>query len=476
MRTLRHFLLASAALLLLTSGCPKNGKIIIISTSDIHAKIDRLPQFATLVDRYRAQDTAAVFLVDAGDRWTGNPYVDMAAHAGRPVIEQMNALGYDVATVGNHEFDFGLDTLQRRSEDAEFDIVVANVSTGRTAWHQPKPYVIKRAGCLKIGFIGMVTCYAGGHPDGDDAVFTGTKFYTPAETAARYGRKLRRKTDVLVVLSHLGLDRDTTDLLAAMPYADIIISGHTHETYAKIKDGVCIVQGLNSLKYVGVTTLTVESGKITDKRVEFVPLPAEGKPEVAEAVAGYKDNPYLTASIGSLAAAADKTALGQMIADVGRRTAAADIGIYHRGGTRLEGLESGSVSRADIFELEPFGSTYIVTEMTLTEMKDLIINKFNDRQNAKESHRVDLYPSGVRYTIVTDSSGDAVDVVFSPEVQKDIYKVAIGDYIYSSSTYKYARRAQEAVTKPVTELLIENFKENSPIVPDCTPRVSIVAR
>ena len=131
---------ALLALLVGLAACtPREENIIIISTSDIHSKLDMIPRLATLVDEARIQDTARVFLVDAGDRWTGNPFVDMSSHAGRPIIEQMNSLGYDVATFGNHEFDMGLDTLQKRVEDAEFDIVLANINTKESALRQPKP-------------------------------------------------------------------------------------------------------------------------------------------------------------------------------------------------------------------------------------------------------------------------------------------------------------------------------------------------
>ena len=157
MRTTRILLTALLSMLLLASCGPRTEKVIIISTSDIHSKLDMLPGLATLIDEAHAQDTAQVFVVDAGDRWTGDPFVDMAPHAGRPIIEQMNRLGYDVATYGNHEFDMGLDTLQLRAEDAKFPIVLANVNTGTTVWKQPKPYVIKRAGGVRVGFLGLVT-------------------------------------------------------------------------------------------------------------------------------------------------------------------------------------------------------------------------------------------------------------------------------------------------------------------------------
>ena len=472
MKPLKIAFLALATLLGVVACTPKQENIIIISTSDIHAKLDMLPRLATLLDEARAQDTARLFVVDAGDRWTGNAFVDMAPHAGRPIIEQMNRLGYDVATYGNHEFDMGLDTLQRRVEDAEFDLVLANVNTGTTPWKQPKPYVIKRAGALRVGFLGIVTNYASGHPDGDDPVYEGTEFFSPEWTAERYGKELREKCDLMVILSHCGLDRDTTNLATAFPYADLIISGHTHETYSGRVGDVAVVQGTNKLRAVGITTAKLVGGKLTDLHTEYRALPEEEVASVKEEVEAYRHNPYLTASIGTLTAEASKRGLAQMMADEGRKVAGTDLAFYHIGGTRLHSLPQGDVSRADIYELEPFKSYLAITTMTLDEMKQMIINKFNDTTNYKESHREDLIPSGLTYRIITNSKGDAVDVKFRPEVKKDLYTVAMSDYVYGNKVYAYPRRPESARTPLVTDYLIERLARG-PYTPDNAARVTI---
>lgn len=465
--------LAMAATLLLAVGCaPKQENIIIISTSDIHAKIDMMPRLATLVEEARLQDTARLFLVDAGDRWTGNAFVDMAPNAGRPIIELMNTLGYDVATYGNHEFDMGLDTLQRRVEDAEFDLVLANVNTGSTPWQQPKPYVIKRAGGVKVGFLGIVTNYANGHPDGDDPVYVGTEFFSPEWTAERYGKELRKKCDVMVILSHCGLDRDTTNLASAFPMADLIVSGHTHETYSGKAGDVAVVQGSNKLKAVGLTTISLKGGKITSLNTEYISLPEEGDEAIRAQVESYGNNPFLTEPIGTLTADATKRGLAQMMADEGRRVAGTDLAFYHIGGTRLHGLEKGNVTRADIYELEPFQSYLAITTMTLDEIKQMVINKFNDTTNYKESHREDLIPSGLSYKIITNTKGDAVDVIIRPEVKKELYTVAMSDYVYGNKVYKYPRRPEDGRTPLVTTYLLD-LLDRGPFTPDNKARVVI---
>lgn len=472
MRALRLTLLALCSLLAAVACTPKEEKIIIISTSDIHAKLDMMPRLATLVDEARAQDTARLFLVDAGDRWTGNAFVDMAPHAGRPIIEQMNRLGYDVATFGNHEFDMGLDTLQRRVEDAEFDIILANINTHSTPLQQPKPYVIRRAGSLRVGFLGIITNYANGHPDGDDPVYEGTEFFSPEWTAERYGRELREKCDLMVILSHCGLDRDTTNLATAFPYADLIISGHTHETYSGRIGNVAVVQGTNKLRAVGITTATLVDGKVVELNTRYEPLPEQEKESVRTEIESYNDNPYLNEAIGTLTAPATKRGLAQMMADEGRRVAGTDLAFYHIGGTRLGGLEQGEVSRADIYELEPFKSYLSITTMTLDEIKQMVINKFNDTTNYKESHREDLIPSGLSYTIITNRAGDAVDVKIRPEVKKELYTVAMSDYVYGNKVYAYPRRPEVARSPLVTDYLFEALSAG-PYTPDNAARVTI---
>lgn len=451
---------------------PREENLIIISTSDIHSKLDMLPRLATLIYEANAQDTAKVFLVDAGDRWTGNPYVDMASNVGRPIIEQMNRLGYDVATFGNHEFDMGLDTLQKRVEDAEFDLVLANIDTKESPLCQPKPYVIKRAGGVKVGFLGLITNYANGHPDGKDRIFEGTEFFSPEWTAERYGKELREKCDVMVVLSHCGLDRDTTNLATSFPYADLIVSGHTHETYSGKVGDVMVVQGNNKLRAVGLTTIKLLDGEIVALNSRYITLPEEGKESVAEEIEEYKKDPYLNQSVGTLTAEATKMGLAHMMADEGRKVAGTDLAFYHIGGTRIASLAEGDVCRADIYELEPFSSNLVITEMTLKEIEEMILNKFNDTTNYKESHRVDLIPSGLTYTIHTDSKGDGVRVRFRPEEKKKVYTVAMSNYVYENKTYNYTRRPEVGCTPLVTSYLFERLAEGA-YTPDNTPRGEI---
>ena len=106
--------------------CLRVSEFVILSTNDMHASLENVARLATAVKECR--DTVFTIVVDAGDRWTGNAYVDLAE--GRlPMIKLMNAVGYDVATLGNHDFDAGQKVLDEAIDEAEFDVVCANMQS-----------------------------------------------------------------------------------------------------------------------------------------------------------------------------------------------------------------------------------------------------------------------------------------------------------------------------------------------------------
>ena len=170
-------------LLLLVAGAaactPRERTIVLLSTNDMHAKIQHFPRLAAAVEACR--DTAQlVVLVDAGDRWTGNAYVDRTPTPGMPMIALMNRLGYDVATLGNHEFDHGQAFLGRMIDSMDFEVVCANVVSDTCTFPQLPPYTILRRDGIRIGFVGVVTNYEGpGHPAGNASSFVGLRFPDP---------------------------------------------------------------------------------------------------------------------------------------------------------------------------------------------------------------------------------------------------------------------------------------------------------
>ena len=179
--------------------------------------------------------------------------------------------------------------------------------------------------------------------------------------------------------------------------------------------------------------------------------------------------------MGENAGLLNHVGLGKMQASIVRDAVDAEVGFYHYGGVRLAELPVGAVSRATLFDLEPFFSTVASMTMTPADMRRMIISKFNDTGNVKESHRVDLY-STVPYDIVTDSRGEAVNVIFPTLREGRRYKVAMCNYI--AETYRDIEAEDRVVHSDnlVLDRCIEFFEKNSPVKLSNKPLQRIVRR
>ncbi|MDR0907062.1 MAG: bifunctional metallophosphatase/5'-nucleotidase [Rikenellaceae bacterium] len=473
MKNVRNlWVLVAVVAMLVAVGCASEKRVVIVSTNDIHASIDNFPKLATLVEEIRAENGEdAVILADAGDRWTGNPFVDQAEKPLYPIIELMNRLGYSVVTLGNHEFDRGQELLDERIGQMTFPVVCANLDTGDSALSPVEPYTIIEAGGLKIAFLGLVTNFVDGHPDGKLESFVGMSFTNPYDAAASYSW-LGDESDVFVALTHIGSDADSL-LAERVPQLDLILGGHSHT----VIDTPCVIgktlvtQSGSKLKYAGVTTIT-QKGKALSIENQLVPLgditPAQ---KYVAMVERYNDNPALHTPIGEVAAPFDEEGVNNLVTDAIRASTGTDLVLYHGGGIRISELPAGGVSIADLFLIEPFRSELYTMDMTAGDVKGLIMAKFNDTGNPSESHRPDLYPSGVSYEIITDEAGEAVDVRFLP-AERDRYKVALPDYVYK--VYKFNKPATMVETGlQVTDILEKYITRHSPLIPDDTSRIEV---
>ncbi len=463
------------ALLAMTVACaPRERTLILLSTNDMHAKIQNFPRLASAVEACR--DTAQlVLLVDAGDRWTGNAYVDMAPVPGMPMIALMNRLGYDVATLGNHEFDHGQAFLGRMIDSMAFEVVCANVVSDTCTFPALPPYVIVERDGIRIGFVGVVTNYENsGYPAGNASSFEGLEFPDPQQMAMQYAAELRPKVDVLVLVSHMGDDRDE-ELLAGESQFDVVIGGHTHKQVDTLIDGTLLTQTGKDLKNIGVTKIRLKGRKVESVGFDVVPL-SEYAPDALyqEQVDRYYANPELNAPVGRFSATADKTGLALWMASAVADEADADIGMYHIGGVRLDSIPAGGVSTAKIYDLEPFGTLVAGMTMTPADMRRMIISKYNDNENRKEAHRIDLYAT-TPYVIVTDRADRAVDVRFPKLREGKAYRIAVSDYVFRN--YRDLNFTDGEISdEKVADVLLENLKEESPIRPDNAPRQRVVVK
>lgn len=468
----RSIRLLIVCLALFAAACgPRERTLVLLSTNDMHAKIRQFPRLAAAVEACR--DTAQlVVLVDAGDRWTGNAYVDLAPTPGMPILELMNSLGYDVATLGNHEFDHGQAFLGRMIDSMSFRVVAANVVSDTCTFPKLPPYTILDQDGIRIGFVGVVTNYEGpDHPAGNEESFRGLRFPDPQQLAEQYAAELRPECDLLVLVSHMGDDRDR-ELLERGTQFDLVIGGHTHKQVDTLIGGTLLTQTGKDLRNVGVTEVRFRGRKIAGIDYRIVPLADYAPdPDYQFKVDRYYDNEELNRPVGKFVTAADKWGVANWMADAVADEADAEIGFYHIGGVRLDSIPAGGVSTATVYDLEPFGTQIVTMKMTPAQMRRMILSKYNDPVNIKEAHRVDLV-STTPYVIVTDAEDQALDVRFPRLREGRSYRVAISDYVYNNyRDLEYTEGHDTGVL--VARTLLEEL-DDEPVVPDNRPRQEVV--
>lgn len=245
-------ILFSISLLLITLCASAQKNIVILQSNDCHSQIypfsknlsdkekaDRggFVRRVSLVEEQRKQ-CPSLLLFDSGDFSQGSPYY--TSFHGDVEVGLMNRMGYDAATIGNHEFDFGLDNMARIFKMAKFPIVCSNYDfTGTVLEGIVKPYVVLKRDGVKIGVFGVCPMLEGlvSHDN-----YGNVKYNDPIATANAMAKTLREKEkcDLVVCLSHLGwelADQVTDDkLVPAVKGIDIVLGGHSHTLLIPAKE------------------------------------------------------------------------------------------------------------------------------------------------------------------------------------------------------------------------------------------------
>ncbi len=279
----RILTIITIALAITATAAAKGKSLLILHTNDTHSCILPLnPNLAdtmlagrggfmrraAMINEQRKHDKK-LLLLDSGDFSQGSPYYTM--FKGDVEIELMNLMGYDAATIGNHEFDFGLENMARIFRKVKFPIVCANYDfTGTPVEGLVKPYVIIKRKGVKIGIFGL-------SPKLDGLVMAstcaGVKYNDPIKTANAVADKLKKeeKCDVVICLSHLGWDEtglNDMEMMAKTRNIDIVLGGHSHSYFNKLNyirniDGKNVPNDQNGKHgiYVGRITLNLEKDK-----------------------------------------------------------------------------------------------------------------------------------------------------------------------------------------------------------------------
>jgi len=435
-------------------------EIIILHTNDMHAKIDNMGKLAYLADSLR-KIFPVVFLVSAGDNFTGNPVVDIVADIGYPMINLMNQCGFNLSALGNHEFDMGQEFLDKRIKQASFPFICCNIDVSGTKMTQPKPYVTLKAGNdLEIAFLGILQLGDNGLPDSQPSRFTGLTFTDGILKAQDYSW-LKEKYGILIGLTHLGVDTDK-ELALAMPQFDLLIGGHSHTLIDSlmIVNGVMIVQAGSGLKYVGKTTLLVEKGHITDRHDEIICLDSISgvNAEVQTLIDHYNDNQEIQRIVGVASAPiVGFDELGSLITDALTDQLKVDFAFMNRRGMRINALPQGNISIKNIYQLDPFQNDVITFRLSGIEIISLISYSYNLK------NMIDLAVSGMSYTVITDSSGHCKSVEMKDYTGKAIdplldFTVAINSY--AASAYRFDHRDPGSSNGITSEEILINYLQN----------------
>lgn len=399
------------------------GHIVILHTNDVHGGIAGYAKLAAAKESYTASG-AYTLLVDAGDYIQGDPTV--SASQGKTAIELMNSTGYDAATVGNHEFDYGYANLKTISAQANFPILAANVQyNGATAFDSHT--IFTAANGKKIGVFGLETPETAtkAHPAKIQGVtFVGGQdmmklAQTEVDTLKAAG------CDYVICLGHLGIDAESTgnrsiDVLNAVTGIDVFIDGHSHSTLDQIKaatngtgkvGNAYLTSTGTKLANVGVVDIAPD-GTITTSNVPLDTLTAENA-DTAAVIRRIQQQ--IDADYGAVFAQSEvqlngekaqvrtgETNLGDLITDAmlwqaGTLGEKVDAAISNGGGIRAS-LSVGGLTKKDINTVLPFGNTLYLVKLTGAQLLEAL-----EASTCSLPESIGAFPqvSGIEYTVNT---------------------------------------------------------------------------
>ena len=444
-----------------------NGDIVILHTNDVHGAIAGYAKVAALKDAYEARG-AYVLLMDAGDFIQGDPTVSTSE--GATAVELMNLAGYDVVSLGNHEFDYGYQNLKDLEADADFAIVDANVLyNGRVAFEDNLVFTAPDG--TKIGVFGLDTPETAtkAHPAKIQGVtfLAGEDLYDCAQE--QVDALTAEGCNYVICLGHLGIDDESAgnrsiDLLENVDGIDLFIDGHSHSTRADLLDATdgtgmvgntMVTSTGTKLESIGVVTIDAE-GVITTSTTPVADLTAEDADVAARAAAIQKeiDDEYGTVFAKTEVALngerepgnrTEETNLGDLITDAlvwgaEREGTEVDAAVTNGGGIRAS-IAAGDITKKDINTVLPFGNTLSIVQVTGAELLEAL-----EASTYCTPTSIGGFPqvSGIEFTVDTTKAYDQGDLYpgstyYGPKsIQRVTIQTVGGEPFDEDATYTIA--------------------------------------
>ena len=391
--------------------------ILVLFTSDVHCGVD---QNFGYVGLKAIKDTAEaagdnVLLVDDGDAIQGEPIGTFTR--GEAIINLMNAVGYDVAIPGNHEFDYGMDRFLELTKKANFPYISCNFNKeGELVFD---PYIIKEVDGVKVAFVGVTTpktliTSTPRYFQNEDGEYiygflqdeTGETLYSAIQQSVDDARA--EGADYVILIAHLGNEAEVipytyADVLEHTNGIDALLDGHSHDTdkvVMKNKDGDDVIRQACGTKLEGVGWLRIsaEDGSLdtgmyswssnvsaakllgieNEMTAEIEQATGELNEELSKVVATSASDliihdPVLKDNNGKpiRIVRSQETNLGDLCADAYRDQSGADIAVLNGGGIRVP-LSKGDITQNDILKVHPFGNALTVIEVTGQQVLDAL--------------------------------------------------------------------------------------------------------
>ena len=413
-----------------------NAVVAVVSVNDMHAAMDLMPQFAAMVDSLR-EIYPNLLVFSAGDNRTGNAINDQYDPVNYPMIAMMNKVGFDLTTLGNHDWDGGAEALRQNIEDADFPFLCANVVAPEDMNLDIKPYQIIDNQGFKIAVFGLVEIGAKGIPSTHPKCFEGITFKKGMDVLPEY-RFLRDQADIFILLSHLGYD-DDLKVAERFPEFDAILGGHTH-TLTQIPEkhnGVMVAQAGSNLKYATLTLFMIRRGKLLDVVSKTLDVQHFNKknPEVQAMFDEFNSDKRFNVALTTATTDFNtREEIGCMITDAIRITTGANFAFDNTGGIRVDHLKKGPITIKDIYNIDPFNNDIVVFKMTGEQLEKFIMESY------KKHGRFPSYVSGMTYTVKTDDESYPKSVEIKLDkgrFSKDaVYKVAMNSYMASTVRFE----------------------------------------
>ena len=440
---MKRFIAAIAGLLLLCSCTLKPQRkddIYIFFTSDVHCGVEEnvgMASLKALVDDTRAEHEY-VTLVDTGDFLQGGTMGSLSR--GELIISLMNKMGYELATFGNHEFDYGMDTLKQRVSEADFQMIASNTEysgSGESVFAGLPEYVIKDYGGTKVAFLGVLTpeSLTSSTPkffmENDEFVYGfyggqgGERLYEKVQSVVDEARKAG--ADYVVALTHLRsvveyAPYDSISLISHTSGIDAVLDGHSHslitgDMYPN-KEGKDVLLSSVGTKMEAVGELIIDTeGNFTALHIEeygkadetIAADIEEAKAQIdvilAEKVCDLDYDINITDEEGIRISRSRETTAGNYIADAFRYVMDCDIGMTNGGGVRSN-ISAGEVTYGDLLSVTPFQNNVASCYATGRQIVDMLEFGCRSTQgiysfegNAVGENGAFLCVSNLKYTI-----------------------------------------------------------------------------